>query len=274
MVYYHASNDSSCYPAAHTATSLGGGVHNFTLDSVDRLALLASTACRVPRASKSLPFDDLCPEMVPLLIAALCPITSWYKRDVDSDLASSSSFLEYAPDARRKDLKGNCEGQSTAMPNSGSVSSDDEDEINNSECALAVRDTNREVLPLPTGAQQPEPVRVRERYLKSLLQPRHLPGDKYRKTVEERLQFLQRDPWIEVKSVGRQRVVCNQCRESVKLDSRGNAAYYPNAWLRHRRRCLEIYRTWLTENGYDDPTWIQNAERRRNARLRMSLKRV
>ncbi|KAK0430661.1 hypothetical protein EV421DRAFT_247163 [Armillaria borealis] len=213
--------------------------------------------------------------MVPLLIAAL-PLTSWYKKEVD--LVSSSSMCA---ERSSKRLKGNHGGWKAAMPTSGSVGSDNEDDVNDFGSGrysrteqLVIKDTNRRILPLPKGAKQPEPVRLRERFLKSLLQPRHLPGAKARKTVEERLHFLQRDPWVDVKSIGRQRVVCNECREPVKLDSRGNAAYYPNAWLRHRRRCLEIYRTWLSENGYDDPTWIQEAERRRNARLRMSSKEV
>ncbi|PBK70272.1 hypothetical protein ARMSODRAFT_974743 [Armillaria solidipes] len=93
---YNASTNSSCCPAAHTI-SLSISVRN-KLDEVDRLALLASTACQVPRVSKR-PFDDLCAEMVPLLIAAL-PLTSWYK---DVDLVSSSS---------------------------GSVGSDNEDDVN------------------------------------------------------------------------------------------------------------------------------------------------
>ncbi|KAK0430815.1 hypothetical protein EV421DRAFT_1743682 [Armillaria borealis] len=250
---YKASTGSSCCPAAYM-TSLSTSVHN-KLDKVDRLALLASTACRAPRVSKR-PFDDLCPEMVPLLVAAL-PLTSWYKKDLS--LISSSS---------------------------GSVDSDNEDDVSDSECKVLhpfhrrlifdddPRDTNRRILPLPEGAKQPEPVRLRERFLKSLIQPGHLPGAKARKTDEERLKFLQQDPWVDVKLIGRQRVVCNECREPVKLDSRRDAAYYPNAWLRHRRRCLGIYRAWLIENRYNDPTWIQKVERRRNARLRMILMEV
>ncbi|KAK0493463.1 hypothetical protein EDD18DRAFT_1464947 [Armillaria luteobubalina] len=271
MVYCNASasTESSCCSAAARTTSLSGGVHH-ALENVDRLALLASTACRVPRASKSLPFDDLCPEMVPLLMAAL-PLTSWYKKDV-VDLASESSSGCAGRSSKR--LKSYCGDRSTAMPISDSVGSNNDDKVNSSECT-ALKDTNRRILPLPKGAQKPsKPVRVRERFLKSLLQPENIPGEGSRKTVEERLYFLQRDPWVNVKLVGRQRVVCNQCKEPVKLDSRGKAAYYPNAWMRHRRRCVEIYRTWLTENGYDDPTWIKNAEKRRNARLRMRLKKA
>ncbi|KAK0186197.1 hypothetical protein F5146DRAFT_173272, partial [Armillaria mellea] len=251
----------------HT-TSLSDGAYN-PLDNVDRLALLASAACRSPRMSKR-PFDDLCPEMVPLLIAAL-PNTSWYRKD----LVSPSSVCAGRSSKRLKEKHGSW---SATMPTSGSVSSDNEDDVNSSDYGRKsnseqpiITHAHRKILPLPKGAKQPEPVQPRERFLKSLIQPRHFPAANARKTVEERLQFLQRDPWVDVKSIGRHRVVCNECREPVKLDSRGNAAYYPNAWLRHRRRCLEIYRTSLAENRYDDSSWIQKAERRRYMRLQLGL---
>ncbi|KAK0229348.1 hypothetical protein EDD85DRAFT_794418 [Armillaria nabsnona] len=208
---YHASITSSCCPAAHT-TSLRNSVHN-KFDKVDRLDLLASTACPglACRKGPSTTFA----EMVPLLITAL-PLTSWYKKDVD--LVSSSS---------------------------GSVDSDNEDDVSDSECGRysktehpVIRDTNRRILPLPKGAKQPESVRVRERFLKSLIQPGHLPGAKARKTDEERLHFLQRDPWVERHCRVHNASECpNECRRWL--------CHFPKrASDKHPKRTDERARDW------------------------------
>ncbi|KAK0440016.1 uncharacterized protein EV420DRAFT_1582893 [Desarmillaria tabescens] len=231
----------------------------------------------MPRVSKR-PFNEIVkPPASPL------PLTAWYKKGPDPVGASS-------PMCSSKRLKENHGGWS--MPTtSGSVSSDNTDEEDASDCekyvcaplvlqsrvpipverpAVTIK-MNRKILPLPKRAKLPASVDPRQMFLKSLIQPAQLPGEKAHKTDEERLYFLQQDPCVDVQSISRQLVVCNKCRKPVLLDRRRNAGYYASAWVKHKKTCLEVYRAWLIEHGYDDPAWIREAERRRDAKLKKQV---
>ncbi|KAK0440006.1 uncharacterized protein EV420DRAFT_1582817 [Desarmillaria tabescens] len=158
-----------------------------------------------------------------------------------------------------KRLKENHGGWSTPTT-SCTVSSDKTDEEDASECGRYVHgafvlpsrvpipverpavNMNRKILPLPKRAELPAPVDPREIFLKSLIPLAQFPGEKARKTDEERLYSLQQDPCIDVDSISRQRVDCNKCRSSVLLDRRRNAGYYASAWVKHKNTCLEVYR--------------------------------
>ncbi|KAK0209972.1 hypothetical protein DFS33DRAFT_1401495 [Desarmillaria ectypa] len=246
---YHTSIDYSHRSVGRT-TSLHVSSIQTKIDKIDGLALLAAMACRRPRMSKR-SFDETVEIVTPLTPSL--PLTAWHKKGPDPGTSSSM--------CSSKRLKGNYGGWS-----SGSTGSDDKDDEYASECR---RNVGRKILPFPKGTKRPESVDLRGMFLKSLIHPAQFPAAKARKTDEERLHFLQLDPCIDVKSIGRQRVICKMCRSPVKLDSRRNAAYYPSMWLKHKKTCLEVYRAWLVENEYDDPTWIREAERRRDARLGM-----
>ncbi|KAG7439942.1 uncharacterized protein BT62DRAFT_924385 [Guyanagaster necrorhizus] len=99
---------------------------------------------------------------------------------------------------------------------------------------------------------------LRKTFLRRLVQPAQFPGAKVRKMDEEHLQFFNG-------------ILASTSNPSPNNTCRGNAAYDRSTWLGHKRRCMKMYKAWLEENGYEDQSWIEAAERRRDARLGMSV---
>ena len=59
-----------------------------------------------------------------------------------------------------------------------------------------------------------------------------------RRGEEDRIKLMQNDKFIV--SFTEARVICAGCQQSIKLDTRNGARYYPGLWVRHRGICKSV----------------------------------
>lgn len=73
------------------------------------------------------------------------------------------------------------------------------------------------------------------------------------RTLEERKRLLETDPWIVDGTVEPKTVLCKGCMVVKRLDKRND--YYPDNFVKHRKRCREIRRALkdrvLADGHYD-----------------------